>query len=73
MTIEQKVKRKRKLIEKHKKELSSLLEACTHRETEVVKYHYQATYFNQAVTEYWEQCKLCRVRLKLINAEETDD
>lgn len=53
------VVQKRKLIDKHKKNITQLLAECTHEEVERKSRYYDGGYYDKAHTEYWNVCKLC--------------
>ena len=63
ITLEQQVSRKRKLIEKHQKELRELLSTCNHEgHIEEKSSYFSGSYYDKAYTDYWNQCKLCGER-----------
>lgn len=63
MTLLQQVLRKRKLIEKHQKELKELLSTCTHEgHVEKKSSYFSGSYYDKAYTDHWNQCTLCGAR-----------
>lgn len=63
MNLEQKVNRKRKIIEKHSRELRELLLTCDHvGYVEEKSSYFSGSYTDKAHTTYWNQCTLCGAR-----------
>ena len=57
---------KRKLIDKHSKEISRLLEECQHEKTYTEEIYFSGSYYDQADTTYYKKCCLCG---KLLSTE----
>lgn len=60
--LKKQVERKRRLVDKHQKDIVKLLENCTHEEIETREHYFPGGYLDTARTEYWNQCKLCGAR-----------
>lgn len=59
-SFKQQVERKRKLIEKHQRELAALLATCPHDEVEHRDHYYDGDYYNKAFTERIVCCAVCK-------------
>lgn len=59
----QQVARKRKLVDRHRRELNELLEKCPHETLEQKERYYEGSYYDRASTDYWTECTICGKRL----------
>jgi hypothetical protein len=59
MHLAKKISRKKKIIEKHEKELRELFASCTHEQIIPKFKYYPGNYNDKAETHSWSECVLC--------------
>lgn len=63
-SLQDQIKAKIKVIQKHREQLQSLLDSCQHPTTIENSRYVQGDYYDKAYTVYWNECTVCGKRSK---------